>query len=176
MNRYSLSLHWISLKLIWMTLWKQVFKYGRNLEIVLCSLVLSEFGQIFELLLLTESSMDLSETYTNDTMDIDPKIYEARIGKFVRCSPVCPNWDKLGQIFESLLLPEFTMDFFETYIDETMGKGPQSNTAGILNLSSVPRLCPILSKLGQMFESLLLPDFSMDFFETYIDETMGKGP
>ena len=68
------------------------------------------------------------------------------------------------------------MDIFETYINETMGKGPQSNTAGILNLSSVPQLCPILSKLGQIFESLLLPEFTMDFFETYIDETMGKGP
>ena len=65
------------------------------------------------------------------------------------------------------------MDFFETYMDETMGKGPQSNTAGILNLSSVPRLCPTLSKLGQIFESLRLPEFTMDLSETYIDKTMG---
>ena len=68
------------------------------------------------------------------------------------------------------------MDFFETYMDETMGKGPQSNTAGILNLSSVPRLCPSLSKLGQIFESLLLPEFTMDLSETYVDATMEIDP
>ena len=66
-----------------------------------------------------------------------------------------------------LLLPEFTMDLFETYIDETMGIAPQSNTAGILSLSSVPWLCPNLSKLGQIFELLLFPEFTMDFSETY---------
>ena len=93
--------------------------------------------------------------------------------KFVPCVPAMSQF---GQIFESLLLPEFTMDFFETYINETMGKGPQSNTAGILNLSSVSRQCPILSKLGQIFELLLLPEFTMDLSETYTDETMDEDP
>ena len=83
---------------------------------------------------------------------------------------------KFVQIFESLLLTEFAMDFSETYIDETMDIGPQSNTAGIWNLSSVPRLCPNLSKSGQIFELLLLPEFTMDLSETYTDETMDEDP
>ena len=83
---------------------------------------------------------------------------------------------KLGQIFESLLLPEFTMDLSETYIDETMGIAFQSNTAGILNLSPVPWLCPTLSKLGQIFESLLLPEFTMDLSQTYTNDTMDIDP
>ena len=68
------------------------------------------------------------------------------------------------------------MDFFETYMDETMGKGPQSNTAGILNLSSVPQLCPTLSKLGQIFESLLLTESTIDLSETYTNDTMDIDP
>ena len=68
------------------------------------------------------------------------------------------------------------MDLFETYIDETMGIAPQSNTPGILNLSSVPWLRPNWDKLGQIFGSLVLPQFTIYLFETYIDETMVIGP
>ena len=65
--------------------------------------------------------MDLSETYTNVTMDIDPQWGQ----NWEICALfLCPNWDKVGQIFESLLLPEFTMDLFETYVDETMEIDP----------------------------------------------------
>ena len=56
-----------------------------------------------------------------------------------------------------------------------MGKGPQSNMDGIRNLSSVPRLCRILSKFGHIFELLLLPEFTMDLFDTYIYESMDIG-
>ena len=55
---------------------------------------------------------------------------------------------RFGQNFESLLLTQFAMDLSETYIDETMDIDPQSNTARIWNLSSLPRLCPNLSKSG----------------------------
>ena len=61
-------------------------------------------------------------------MDIDLQTYEARIGKFVLCSPVM---SKFGQIFESLFLPEFTIDLSETYIDETMDIDPQIKEARI---------------------------------------------
>ena len=101
--------------------------------------------------------MDLFETYINETMGIASQLNMARIWNWSFVPRLRPNWDKLGQIFRSLLLPEFTMDLFETYIDETMGIAPQSNTAGILNLSFVPRLCPISSKLGQIFGLLLPP-------------------
>ena len=39
--------------------------------------------------------------------------------------------------------------------------------AWILNLSFVPRLRPKWAKLGQIFGSLLFPEFTMDFSETY---------
>ena len=75
--------------------------------------------------------MDLSETHTDETMDIDPQTNEARLREFVLCSP---PMSKLGQIFELLLLTEFTMDHSETYTDETMDIGHQSNTVRIWNL------------------------------------------
>ena len=49
----------------------------------------------------------------------------------ILCSPVM---SKFGQMFESLLLPEFTMDLSETHSNATMDIGPQSNMVGILNL------------------------------------------
>ena len=78
-------------------------------------------GQIFESLLLPEFSMDLTETYNDETIDIDPQTSEARIREFVLCSPAM---SKCEQIFESLLLPEFTMDLSETRSNATMDIGP----------------------------------------------------
>ena len=51
-------------------------KYGRNLEFVLC---LDHFGQSFELLLLSQFTMDLSEIYIDETMGIAPQSNTAEI-------------------------------------------------------------------------------------------------
>ena len=95
---------------------------------------MSKFGQMFELLLLPEFTMDLTETYIDETMDIDHQTSAARIREFVVCSPAI---SKCEQFFESLLLNEFTMDLSETHSNATMDIGPQSNMAGIWNLFSV---------------------------------------
>ena len=85
-------------------------------KFVLCSLVMSKFGQIFESL-LPEFITDLSETYIDETMDIDPQTNEARIRKFVLCVPAM---SRCGQIFESLLFTEFAMALSDTHSDESM--------------------------------------------------------
>ena len=72
--------------------------------------------------------------------------------------------DKVGHIFESLLLPEFTMDLTETHINETMDIDPQTNEARIREFG----LCSLaMSKYEQILESLLLNEFTMDFSETH---------
>ena len=102
-----------------------------------------------------------------------PSTYEARIGKFVLCSPVCQNWHKLGQIFELLLLPEFTMDLTETFFDETMDIDHQTSAARIREFV----VCsPAISKCEQFFESLLLNEFTMDLSETHSNATMDISP
>ena len=71
LNRYSSpSLQWISLKLMSMKLWKSTLKLMQPESSILCSPVMSKFGQMFESLLLPEFTMDLSETHSNATMDI----------------------------------------------------------------------------------------------------------
>ena len=82
---------------------------------------MSKLGQMFELLLLPEFTMDLTETYIDETMDIDHQTSAARIREFVLCSPAI---SKCEQFFESLLLNEFTMDLSETHSNATMDIGP----------------------------------------------------
>ena len=73
--------------------------------------------------------------------------------EFVLC---LDTFGQFGQIFESLLLTEFTMALSETYIDETMAIDPQSNMAGIWNLSSVWTHLDNLDKSLNRYSSLNL--------------------
>ena len=172
-----MSLQWISLKLISMKLWVKVLKSNTagilNLSSVprLCP-ILSKLGQIFESLLLPEFTMDLPESYVNETMGIAPQSNAAGILNLSSVPWLCPTLSKLGQIFESLLIPEITMDLSETYTNDTMDIDPLTYEAKIGKFVLCSPVCPNRDKLGQIFESLLLPEFTMDLFETYVDESM----